>query len=224
MPRPAFGNKPADASSAPFWNNRSNTFRCSAGLGQHTLTLTARRALLRAIDGYEGEPVTRAALRLAPLDFVRPGELRAAEWPEFDLDEAMSRIPAARMKMKANHLVPLSKQAIAILRDLQPFTERDRSGTERRFVGFYEEVVARGFLLARCRVLLHTRWAAVLLSSLLFGLAHLYQGWGGVVLTAIVGAVFAGITLRWGTLWPVILAHAGLKLSTPVALDRFADQ
>jgi uncharacterized protein len=91
------------------------------------------------------------------------------------------------------------------------------------FVVFYEEVVARGFLLARCRLLLHTRWAAVLLSSLLFGLAHLYQGWGGALLTAIVGAVFAGFTLRWGTLWPAILAHAGLNLSTLVALDHLAD-
>ncbi|MEX2479750.1 MAG: tyrosine-type recombinase/integrase [Gammaproteobacteria bacterium] len=91
-------------------------------------------ALLRAIQGYQGEPVTQAALRLAPLVFVRPGELRQAEWPEFDLDEGMWRIPAARMKMKTEHLVPLSKQAIAILRDLEPFTNRERAGTERRYV------------------------------------------------------------------------------------------
>ena len=90
------------------------------------------------------------------------------------------------------------------------------------FVGFYEEVVARGFLLARCRVLLDARWAAALLSSLLFGLAHLYQGWVGALLTAIVGAVFAGFTLRWGTLWPVILAHAALNLSTLAGLDHLA--
>jgi integrase len=91
-------------------------------------------ALLRAIHGYDGEPATQVALRLAPLMLVRPGELRQAEWSEFDLDEGMWRIPAARMKMKADHLVPLSKQAIAILRDLQPFTDRDRSGIERCYV------------------------------------------------------------------------------------------
>ena len=68
---------------------------------------------------------------VSPLVFGRPGELRAAEWPEFDLDEAVWRISAARMQMKADHLVPLSKQAIAILRDLQPLTDRDRSGIER---------------------------------------------------------------------------------------------
>jgi integrase len=77
--------------------------------------------LLRAIDGYRGKAVTECALKLAPLLFVRPGELRAARWEEFDLDAAEPewRIPAARMKMREQHLVPLSSQAVAILRDLQ---------------------------------------------------------------------------------------------------------
>ncbi|HEY4370266.1 MAG TPA: integrase arm-type DNA-binding domain-containing protein [Steroidobacteraceae bacterium] len=79
-------------------------------------------ALLRAIDGYEGQPVTAAALKLAPLAFVRPGELRKAEWSEFDLDAAEWRIPAARMKMGERHIVPLSTQAIEILRELEPLT------------------------------------------------------------------------------------------------------
>jgi integrase len=82
--------------------------------------------LLRAIDGFTGQPVTLAALKLAPLVFVRPGELRHAEWQEIDLDAAMWRIPAERMKMKAAHIVPLSTQAVAILRDLFPFTGAGR--------------------------------------------------------------------------------------------------
>lgn len=78
--------------------------------------------LLRAIDGFTGQPVTLAALKLAPLVFVRPGELRMAEWAELDLDSAVWRIPAERMKMKAAHIVPLSAQAVVILRDLYPLT------------------------------------------------------------------------------------------------------
>jgi integrase len=78
--------------------------------------------LLRAIDGFTGQFVTLKALQLAPLVFVRPGELRAAEWEEFDLDGAIWRIPAERMKMKAAHLVPLSTQAVEVLRELQPLT------------------------------------------------------------------------------------------------------
>jgi integrase len=83
-------------------------------------------ALLRAIDGYSGQFATLKALQLAPLVFVRPGELRAAEWAEFDLDEGMWRIPPARMKMKAPHLVPLSSQAINVLRDLQALSGEGR--------------------------------------------------------------------------------------------------
>jgi integrase len=79
-------------------------------------------ALLRAIDGYDGQPITLAALKLASLVFVRPGELRRAEWTEFDLDEAEWRIPGAKMKMGLPHRVPLSRQALAILRDLHPIT------------------------------------------------------------------------------------------------------
>jgi integrase len=82
--------------------------------------------LLRDIDTFSGQPVTRAALKLAPLVFVRPGELRGADWSEMDLDDAMWRIPAARMKMKSDHLVPLSTQAVAILRELQTLTGHGR--------------------------------------------------------------------------------------------------
>jgi len=79
-------------------------------------------ALLRAIDGYRGSFVTQCALRLAPLTFVRPGELRKAEWSEIDLAAAEWRIPAERMKMRAIHIVPLSVQAVGILRELYPLT------------------------------------------------------------------------------------------------------
>ncbi|MBX3634766.1 MAG: integrase arm-type DNA-binding domain-containing protein [Rubrivivax sp.] len=85
--------------------------------------------LLRAIDGYHGTSVVRAALRLAPLVFLRPGELRHAEWSEIDLDAAVWTIPARRMKGRlksklhgAPHVVPLAPQSVAILRELQPLT------------------------------------------------------------------------------------------------------
>ena len=66
--------------------------------------------------------MTLKALQLAPLVFVRPGELRCAEWAEFDFDAALWRIPAARMKMKAAHLVPLSTQALTVLAELRELT------------------------------------------------------------------------------------------------------
>ena len=78
--------------------------------------------LLRAIDGYQGQFATECALKLAPLVFVRPGELRHAEWSEFDFDQAEWRIPANKMKMNAQHIVPLSKQAIEIFEELHPVT------------------------------------------------------------------------------------------------------
>ena len=79
--------------------------------------------LLRAIRGYDGSVVTKAALRLAPLSFVRPGELRQAEWAEFDLDKAEWRLPASHTKNKIEpHIVPLSRQAIGVLKELMPIT------------------------------------------------------------------------------------------------------
>ena len=84
--------------------------------------------LLRAIYGYSGQLSTEYALKLAPMVFVRPGELRAAEWPEFRLDGANPewRIPAARMKMRELHIVPLARQAVGLLRDLGTHTEGGR--------------------------------------------------------------------------------------------------
>lgn len=83
-------------------------------------------ALLRAIDGYQGSLISRCALRLAPLVFVRPGELRHAEWSEIDLDRGEWNIPSEKMKMGLPHLVPLSKQAIAVLSEIQPLTGQGR--------------------------------------------------------------------------------------------------
>jgi integrase len=83
-------------------------------------------ALLRAINGYRGSFVVQCALQLAPLVFVRAGELRRAEWTEFDLAEAVWRIPAARMKMRQEHLVPLARQAVELLHQLQPVTGSGR--------------------------------------------------------------------------------------------------
>lgn len=89
--------------------------------------------LLRALDGYQGTPAVKCALRLAPMLFQRPGELRAAEWSEFNLDAATWEIPGDRMKRtkegKASggaHIVPLSTQAVAILRELHALTGKGR--------------------------------------------------------------------------------------------------
>jgi len=92
---------------------------------KHRASITDPKAvgpLLRALWGYEGSPVTAAALRFAPLTFVRPGELRHAEWSEFDFGAAEWRIPAAKMKMREQHIVPLSRQALAVLDTLRPLT------------------------------------------------------------------------------------------------------
>lgn len=83
-------------------------------------------ALLRALWGYDGRPETCAALKLAPLTFVRPGELRRMEWAEIDLDAATWKIPAAKMKGRREHVVPLSSEAVEILTGLRPLTGTGR--------------------------------------------------------------------------------------------------
>jgi len=97
--------------------------------GKHMATITDPKeiaGLLRSIDDYRGGIVTRCALQLAPLVFVRPGELRQAEWSEFNLETAEWRIPAEKMKAGAVHIVPLSRQAIDILREIHPLTGHGR--------------------------------------------------------------------------------------------------
>lgn len=91
----------------------------------HRAAITEKKALgglLRAIDGFDGQPTTRAALQLMAIMFPRPGELRAAEWDEVNFDDAIWTIPAAKRKMRREHRVPMPKQAIAILRGLHAIT------------------------------------------------------------------------------------------------------
>lgn len=137
--------------------------------------------LLRACDAYAATPVVRAALKLAPMLLLRPGELRFAEWPEIDLEAALWTVPALRMKRElreklhgAPHLVPLPRQAVAVLRDLHQLTghatmvfrgerHHHRAMSENtinaalRAMGFSaEEVTGHGFR-ASARTMLHER-------------------------------------------------------------------
>jgi integrase len=120
-------------------------------------------ALLRAIEGFQGQPTTVAALKLMALLFPRPGELRFAEWREFDLEAAVWTIPAIRTKMRREHRVPLPMQAIAILKALQsvtghtplvfpglrstkrPISENTLNGALRRLGYSQDEATAHGF-------------------------------------------------------------------------------
>lgn len=86
------------------------------------------------------------------------------------------------------------------------------------FVGFYEEALARGFLLVRAEAVLPGRWPPILLSSVLFGLGHFYQGPLGVLQTTLLGILFAHLVLRWQSLWPVIFAHAALNTLSLIVL------
>ncbi len=101
----------------------------TAPIVKHRAAITnpaALGGLLRAIDGYDGQSSTKAALQLMPLLFPRPGELRLAEWSEFDVDGALWIIPASRTKMRKEHRVPLPPQAVGILRALRPITGHGR--------------------------------------------------------------------------------------------------
>lgn len=101
----------------------------------HAAVIEPDRAgdLLRALADYQGQPVTRAALRLSALLFLRPGELRQLEWSWVDWDSALVRVPSDMMKRRkaekangAGHIVPLAPQAVATLRDLQALTGQGR--------------------------------------------------------------------------------------------------
>lgn len=92
---------------------------------KHMAAITDRKevaGLLRAIEDYHGSFIVKAALRLAPLVFVRPGELRQMEWAEIDFDSATWTIPAEKMKMRKIHSVPLAQQALGILEEIKPLT------------------------------------------------------------------------------------------------------
>jgi len=119
--------------------------------------------LLRAIDGYQGQPLTRLALQLTPHVFVRPGMLRKAEWEEFDLDSAVWSLSDGRMKMRRPHVVPLSTQAVSILRSAEalsagqkyvfsslypgnrPMSENTINAALRRLGYSGDEMTAHGF-------------------------------------------------------------------------------
>lgn len=96
---------------------------------EHYPTLTEAREvgrLLRDIEGYDGGFITKCAMKLSPTLFVRPGELRRAEWNEINLEAAEWRIPAPKMKGRVMHIVPLATQAVGILKELQPLTGTGR--------------------------------------------------------------------------------------------------
>lgn len=96
---------------------------------------------LQRLESYEGALLTKLALRLLLLTFVRTTELRMAEWTEIDFDKAEWRIPAERMKMRDPHIVPLSSQAVAVLRELQKLTGNGKHvfPNEHNFVTFMSE-------------------------------------------------------------------------------------
>ena len=96
----------------------------SAGRPQHHRAMPREEltGFLQALSTYDGDPRTRLALRLITLTFVRTIELRAARWDEFNLDAQEWRIPAERMKMRAPHIVPLSRQAVETLKELRPLS------------------------------------------------------------------------------------------------------
>lgn len=132
--------------------------------------------LLRTINDYQGNFVTKCALQLAPLFFVRPGELRKAEWSEINFETAEWRIPAEKMKMRVTHIVPLSTQAISILRELHPFTgngkyifpsvrtpnrymsENTVLGALRRLGYTKDEMTGHGFRSMACTLLNEQGW------------------------------------------------------------------
>jgi len=131
--------------------------------------------LLRAVDGYAGDPATRIALQLLALTFVRPGELRNAEWSEFDLGTAVWSIPAGRMKMRRPHRVPLAPQAVALLKELhlltgrtkllfpglrskeRPISENTLNGALRRLGYSQDQMTGHGFRAAASSMLNESR-------------------------------------------------------------------
>lgn len=117
------------------------------GRVRHHAALTDPKAvgeLMRAIDGYIGTPETTAALKLAPLLFVRPGELRAAQWPQFDLDAVAPVWRFTATKTGTDHIVPLCEQAVSLLRELHRLTGRQRPGNKHLPHYLFPSVRTRG--------------------------------------------------------------------------------
>ena len=138
-------------------------------------------ALLRAIDAYQGHALTRWALKFAPLVFVRPGELRHAEWTEIDIKGAQWKIPAEKMKSRIPHIVPLARQALTILRKIEPISghgryvfpslrtiERPMSNNTilaalRRMGYAKDEMSGHGFRIMAERLLYEQEWSAFII-------------------------------------------------------------
>jgi len=96
---------------------------------EHHSSITDPRGvggLMRAIDDYQGSFIVKCAMQLSALSFTRPGEIRHAEWAEFDIEKTEWRIPAEKMKMRRIHVIPLSRQAITVIESLRPLTGRGR--------------------------------------------------------------------------------------------------
>ena len=133
-------------------------------------------SLLKSIEGYIGHNITKCALKLSPLVFVRPGELRQAEWSEFNFDINEWRIPAHKMKMREQHIVPLSRQAIEIIQELQqltgagqfvfpgirttkrPISNNTINAALRRLGYTKDEMTAHGFRSMACTILNEQGW------------------------------------------------------------------
>jgi integrase len=143
------------------------------------ITEAAFGGLLRAVWGYEGRPETRAALQLMALLYPRPGELRQAKWPEFDLDDKVWTIPATRTKMRREHRKPVSTPAVGILREVQkltgrgeyvfpafhsalrPMSENTLNGALRRLGYSGDEATAHGFRASASSILNESgKWTA----------------------------------------------------------------
>jgi len=146
---------------------------------KHRATITEPKAvgaLLRAIHAFEGTFVVQCALQITPYVFVRPGELRHAEWSEIDLEKAEWRIPAEKMKMRVTHIVPLSNQVMGILKELhaltgsgkyvfpsirnaaRPMSENTINASLRRIGYEKEEICAHGFRAMASTMLHEQGW------------------------------------------------------------------
>ena len=135
-------------------------------------------ALLRAIDGYQGLALTRLALKIAPLVFVRPGELRHAEWTEIDTKQSQWIIPAEKTKLRAPHIVPLARQTAVILKEIEPMSSHSKYvfpslrtparpmsnntilAALRRMGFTQEEMTGHGFRIMAERLLYKQEWPA----------------------------------------------------------------
>jgi len=143
--------------------------------GKKGIDLPALSDFLRRLDAFNGQEQTKLALMFQVLVFTRPGEIRFAEWPEFDMDAALWHLSAERMKMKLPHVVPLSKQALAILARLRELNGKDKYVFPHRSrhnqpmsenallfglyrMGYHGEATAHGFRRVASTILNEQGW------------------------------------------------------------------